>query len=75
MEQLALQVLLAQKIEQTSEDSVIFRDYVERNLYERIMLKLCRFVNLSEDEVEAKLRDLPILAAEVNARKKQGDVS
>lgn len=57
-ETFALQVLLAGTIEKTSQDSLIFNRYNERNIYERIMLKLCPAKNLSPDQINEILENL-----------------
>lgn len=59
-ELIALQVLLVQKIEQTPATKRIFNKYIEKNLYERIMLKLCPAKNISNEQIEERLTKLPI---------------
>lgn len=48
VETFALQVLLAQKIEATSENASIFNGYKEREIYVRILEKLCPLDIVSE---------------------------
>jgi len=53
--------LLVQKIEQTPKSNLIFNRYIEKNIYERIMLKLCPGKNFSTDQIKERLMELSIL--------------
>lgn len=59
-ETIALQVLLAKKIEQTCDSDYIFEEYLERNIYERILLKLCPPANFNNVQIEERLMSLNI---------------